>query len=186
MARDNLCPVCSSVYCAGAEAAAPPDEALGARVAELETKLLGLTQELQQRRQTIPGWIAQRVEEQNQSAVSTAMATSQEATAAMDVAEDAAAVETRLAVASQELLRCAAVSTGASQATTDVRSALEQATDMAAQLSSVQTSASTCLTETDRVIAHAEDKENDVAASMLRRRLEAQRQQQQHASSLLK
>ena len=159
------------VFCL-AEAAAPPDEALLKSVSDLEGKLLTLTQELQQRRESIPGYIAQRLEEQNKQVVGETVAEQPEATA--EAAENAAAAETRIAPAASGIQICTAVTTQAHQATSDVQRALDQASDMASQLKAINdASSAACATETDRVITQTE-KENssDAAADIFRRRRE--------------
>lgn len=153
-----------------AEAAEPPDEALVERVAKLEERLRDLTHELQQRRQTIPNWIAQRLDEQNKRAV--VLATTADADEA-PAADADSAPETRLGALLGELHRCGAVSSVAEQLSGDVQRSLQQASELAAQLSTMQSSIAGCMNATELAILQPPaDKENQTAASMLRKRRE--------------
>jgi hypothetical protein len=144
-------------------------------VAGLEGRLQLLTQSLQQRRATIPSFVAQRLEAQGRQAVGAALSVDAQAAGS---AADGPAPQSLAATNGQladELQRCRTVSAHAAQATAMVMRALEQATDSTAQLASIHgTSGPACQTATDRVIA-VDEKENasEAAAAVLRRRHEA-------------
>ena len=97
-----------------------------------------------------------------------------------------AAAETRLAPVDTELRRCAAVGSDAQQLAPEVQHALDQATEMAANLTSISNAkvSGGPQTETDRAIAQGDGKENssDIAASLLRRRADAKLQEMQQAA----
>jgi len=161
-----------------AEGSAGPDEALVARVGGLERRLVELNQELQQRRRTIPGWVAQRLEEGNQTAIDAAVA------ADLLADDPSQAAQTQLALIG-EFQQCSAVASRAEYAGDEVQRSLQQARDLTAQLSAMPSSAAP--TDTDRAIrvAPAEEKENGknpTAAVFLRKRLEATCQQQPGAA----
>ena len=162
-----LLPVCP-------EAAAPPDEALGRRVSELESRLHRLSQDLQQRRSTIPAYVAQRLETHSRQVVSAAVE-ADDSPWRTDRVEDVEFTETCLAPLSSELQRCSVISMHADQALSVVERALEQANEATTQLASIcDTSTSRCQTSTDRVIVDHGGKENasEAAAAILRRRLD--------------
>lgn len=164
-----------------AAAAAPLDEAQRARVANLEQQLVSLTAQLRQRRESVPAWTAQRLEEANNAVMSSLVSGAQEAEAATD---GGAAEETRLALTSA-MQHCTAVSNAcADQASGEVQRALSQASEMATQISATlgALGAASCPTATDLAIAPpgavGGDKENssyDVAAALRRRRDAQQR-----------
>ena len=116
-----LLPVCP-------EAAAPPDEALGRRVSELESRLHRLSQDLQQRRSTIPAYVAQRLETHSRQVVSAAFEADDSAWRT-DRVEDVEFTETCLAPLSSELQRCGFISMPPDQALSVVERALEQANE---------------------------------------------------------
>ena len=144
---------------------------------ELQGRLQSLTQNLQQRRSTIPSFVAQRLEAQGRQTMGAVLEVAQGADPASSDSEHGrlTAGDGRIA---EELLRCREVGAHAAQATAMVMHALEQATESTAQLASIHgTSGPSCQTATDRVIA-VDEKENasDAAAAMLRRRHEAKLQ----------
>ena len=146
---------------------------LGRRVSELESRLHRLSQDLQQRRSTIPAYVAQRLETHTRQVVSAAVEADD--SARTDRVEDAEFTETRLAPLSSELQRCSVISMHADQALSVVERALEQANEATTQLASIcDTSTSRCQTSTDRVIVDHGGKENasEAAAAILRRRLD--------------
>lgn len=174
-----------------AEESAPPDSALRSRIDALEGKLMSLSAELHQRRQTIPAFIAQRTEEQNRSVVSSTRAAADAAEEGGDAQAEGAkeAVTTALALTSDQLQRASAVCSNTDEADAKVKRALEQASEMTAQLARIEATlkgdAST-VSETDKVIA-IDEKENGVAAAMLRRRRDAnQAQELEPPTKLLK
>lgn len=165
-----------------AEAAAPLDETERARVAKLEEQLVALTAQLQHRRQSVPAWNAQRLEEQSRTALSQVMATANEPLAAPAGVEES---ESRLALTAASLQHCTAISAEASaQVSGEVQRVLDQANDVVAQIGATVGSMSGCATATDLAIASAEpEKENashDIAAALRRRR-----EQQQAAAATL-
>lgn len=161
-----------------AEAAAPVDSALNGRVDVLEQRLVGLTQELQQRRHTIPGFVAQRLDERNRETVATAVALT---------AQDAAS-ETTNALAAPPLTDfqgCVAASARADEAARAVHRVLDQATELSSHIGAASTSAA-YPSVTDKAITHVEDgKENSSAASVLRRRLASTAEQRQLRAAAL-
>lgn len=154
-------------------------------MAVLEAKLVELTAQLQQRRESVPQWMTQQLEEQNRAALGTLMS-SADAAAATAASEGAASQpeETRLALAGA-LQQCAAVSVAcAEQATGEVQRALDQATEIATQISkTIGTVGTGCPTATDLAIAppgggaDERNKENNDVAAALRRRREAQQRE---------
>lgn len=166
-----------------ADANAPVDEERKVRVAALEERLVTLTAQLRERRETVPRWTAQRAEESNRTALSTAVLSSGQHAPASEADQSMAADETRLALSSA-LQHCTTVSTAcAEQATRQVQRAVEQANDMATQIGSTvgAVGAGCNNTATDLAIAprggaDGRDKENSASdlAAVLRRRHEAQ------------
>ena len=159
------------------------DEALAERVGSLEKKLADLAREVHQRRQTIPTYIAQRLDEQLRREVT-------EAVESVSAPEDLAIVSAREAITSAsaaidhqrtlaiagELQQCAVAAGGRSEAAArEVQSALDQVSQLVANISEMQdASARPCATT--RAIAHVEEKENDDIASLFRRRAAATEQ----------
>ena len=148
-----------------------------------------LSDQLQQRRQTVPAFTAQCLEAQSRAALGASVSAGNEAADAVVVAEHgvastAAATDMRLAVAGS-LEQCTTVSAAcAHQASGEVQRALEQANEMAAQIGATLAVAgmSSCPTATDMAIvqpvaADGRDKENHDIAAVLRRRRDAQQQQ---------
>ena len=160
-------------FCTEREASFEEAE-LKAKIQERETELVGLNKELQQRRQTIPTWIGQRLEEHSATVASDATSTDE---------QPAAPQTTVLARTTDALHRCSSVSANAFSAAADVTSVLKHAHEVTQQLASVQSVAlGGGLTEIDRAITAASEKENaassaDVAASVLKRRMEVQQEQ---------
>lgn len=176
MRKPPLPPLCS---CAESASSSEVDQ-LSARIAEREGQLSGLNKELQQRRTTIPTWMGQRLE-QHSSTVCDAPADEGEA--------DEAPKTTALARTTEALMRCSSVSSNAFAAAADVTSVLSHASQVTQQLASLH-AASTAgsVTAIDLVITAAAEKENasssaDVAASMLKRRLETHEQQAKQEKS---
>ena len=166
-----------------AEAAAPLDETQRERVAKLEEQLVGLSAQLQQRRQTVPAWTAQRLEEQNRSALTQMMSTST-ANEAAPVADEGC--ETRLAVTTSALQQCAAVSAQASEhAVGEMQRVLEQANDVVAQIGATVGSMGGCATATDLAIASTDTYEKENASHIAAAALSRRRDQQQAAAATL-
>ena len=141
-------------------------------MADLERRLQNLTHHLQQRRATIPSFVAQRLEAQGRQAVDAALNN-------VRVLPESACSHDNVVVSgdhlAEELQRCSAIGESVTQASSIVMQALEQAKESAAQLATIHGSnGSTHETVTDRVIA-VDEKENasEAAAAMLRRRHEA-------------
>ena len=166
-----------------AEASAPVDEAQSARVTALEAELVELNGQLHKRRKTVPAQIAQRLEAQSRTAVSALVSAADAAAtaAATEVSQagESAAAETRLALTST-LQECTAVSAACTeQAGGEVARAIEQASEMTAQIGAT-VAAIPCPTATDLAIVAGSDdaqKENQAAAAaLLRKRRGAQQQ----------
>jgi len=145
-------------------------------VAALEVQLTALTEQLRQRRETVPSQTAQRLEEHNRNDLGSLVTMVQEEAAHAE--QGATTEETRLAMTSA-LEQCTSVSTAcAEHATSEVNRALEQANETAAQIGATLVSVGGCPTATDLAIAPpgGHEKENLDAAAALRRRREAQQQ----------
>ena len=154
-----------------AEADAPLDE-VRTRIATLEAKLLGLSHDLQQRRRTLPGWLAQRHEERNRSAVDGMLAEAA-ALAAADAKESTtAAAAGQLAHATPAALPIGAVlgaAMAAGKSNTEIQQVLSEAEQLVATLRDVHASTARP-TSTDLAIAF-QNKENAGVVGLLRRRL---------------
>ena len=154
-----------------AEADAPLDE-VRTRIATLEAKLLGLSHNLQQRRRTLPGWLAQRHEERSRSAVDGMLAEAA-ALAAADAKESTtAAAAGRLALAAPSALPIGAVlgaAMAAGKSNTEIQQVLCEAEQLVATLRDVHASTARP-TSTDLAIAF-QNKENAGVVGLLRRRL---------------
>ena len=157
------------------EAAAPVDDALAGRVAALEQRLVGLTQELQQRRHTTPGFVAQRLDERNRGDVSAAVALPvQDATSEMP--------NTIAAALAADFQGCMAASLRADEAARTVHRVLDQAAELSSHIGASSDSAA-YPSVIDKAITHLENgKENSAAASVLRRRLASTAEQRRAAA----
>jgi hypothetical protein len=163
-----------------AEAAAPRDDARGARVAALEEELARLTEQLQQRRQSVPASSAQQLEGRQRDTL-LALSAEPAGTSAEDGTENADAPTALVST----LRQYTTVSTAcADQASGEVQHALDQANETAAQIGSLASRGGVAgATATDLAIApptapDGREKENvdDAAAAALRKRAEAYKQ----------
>ena len=151
-----------------AAAGRPADEALKGRVAALEDQLIKLSQDVHQRRQTLPSWMAQRLEEQQRATISSAAAA-----AAAPPREVAAELSSALEQLGAEMRRFTSASTRVEEGASAVQRALDQSAELTSQIHATA-DCRAYPTLTDKAIEVEKENSSDASMGALRKHVEAQ------------